>query len=157
VDDSHIIYMINPISIIPIGLVSISIVFGSAAALALGLYTLRIIAKKVTPKRMMDLSTFQIEAITKVLDSEMCIVGTFPHSPHKKALLILQTQKFAQGNATRLLQGLHLRQVHANDVYSNHIGVFSGNHDAFRVRYSRSWMRAYHTYNIYIYIYIYIP
>ncbi|CAK4198095.1 unnamed protein product [Aphanomyces euteiches] len=79
-----------------------------------------------------DLSNFQLEKITKVMDSEMCVVGTLPGSPDK-VLLILQKQKFGRGDALRLIHGMTLRRVHENDVYSNHIGVLSGDNDALRV------------------------
>ncbi|KDO27019.1 hypothetical protein SPRG_07731 [Saprolegnia parasitica CBS 223.65] len=80
-----------------------------------------------------DLSTFEIERITKVFDNEMCIVGTLRGRPSEKMLLVLQKQKFAAGDACQILANLSLKQIHANDVYSNHIGVLSGDNDALRV------------------------
>ncbi|RHY36614.1 hypothetical protein DYB34_005430 [Aphanomyces astaci] len=79
-----------------------------------------------------DLTTFQLEDITKAMDSELCVVGTFPGSPDK-VLLVLQKQKFGRGDALGLIHGLTLRRTHENDVYSNHIGVLSGDNDALRV------------------------
>ncbi|KAF0717327.1 Aste57867_2358 [Aphanomyces stellatus] len=79
-----------------------------------------------------DLTQFQLERITKVTDSEMCVVGTLPGSSDK-VLLVLQKQKFVRGDTLRLVHGMTLRRVHSNDVYSNHIGVVSGDNDALRV------------------------
>ncbi|ETV98798.1 hypothetical protein, variant [Aphanomyces invadans] len=66
------------------------------------------------------------------MDSEMCVVGTFPGNPDK-VLLVLQKQKFGRGDALRLIRSMTLRRMHENDVYSNHIGVLSGDNDALRV------------------------
>ncbi|RHY32393.1 hypothetical protein DYB32_002620 [Aphanomyces invadans] len=66
------------------------------------------------------------------MDSEMCVVGTFPGNPDK-VLLVLQKQKFGRGDALRLIRSMTLRRMHENDVYSNHIGVLSGDIDALRV------------------------
>jgi len=48
-------------------------------------------------------------------------------------MLIIRKQKFVQGDIGRLLRDLRLRQVHQNDIYSNHIGALSVENDALRV------------------------
>ncbi|OQR89347.1 scavenger mRNA-decapping enzyme DcpS [Achlya hypogyna] len=104
-------------------------------AFAMGL-SLGYLATAYWPKRRqsaLDLSTFELERITKVFDNEMCVVGTFPGRPNDKALLVLQKQKFVAGDACQIIANLSLHKIHENDVYSNHVGVLSGENDALRV------------------------
>ncbi|OQS06753.1 scavenger mRNA-decapping enzyme DcpS [Thraustotheca clavata] len=104
-----------------------------AVGLSVGYLANILLPKMLQKKSSIDLSKFQLEKITKVFDNEMCVVGHFPNRPNDRALLVLRKQKFAAGDTCRILSNLTLRQIHENDVYSNHIGVFSSDNDALHV------------------------